>query len=208
MPTPEEFDSWRIRLWDEIVGLHDAREQYISLFGHSPCRIEILNACAAWFFGVIQRTLFREQILGISRLTDQERTGSKSNLVLRSLLSDPALADRPEVIAELEAAIAAAENAAEPIRTHRHKYIAHLDHAVAIGASDSLLPQLKRGQVDEAVTLIESAYNIHGSRIRDSHAFFSVETSRGAEALVAALETSERWRSFCEIKRKKESGEY
>ena len=53
MTTPEEFDEWRKRLWDEIVGLHDAREQYLVLFGYSPERLEMLNACAAWFFGLI-----------------------------------------------------------------------------------------------------------------------------------------------------------
>jgi len=128
MPTSEEFDDSRKRLWDEIVLLHDAREQYLLLFGHSPERLEMLNACAAWFFGLVQRALLREQILGISRLTDPVKMGAKTNLVLRSLLADPALLGKGAVLAELEVAIGEAEATAKPIRAHRHKYIAHLDH--------------------------------------------------------------------------------
>lgn len=191
--TSEEFDDWRKRIWDEIVALHDAREQYLTLFAHSRERVEMLNFCARWFFGVVQKTVLREIIMGISRLTDKEMARSQENLVLRVLLRDPALETRPEIAKQLETLILAAEAAAKPFRMHRHKYIAHLDHAVAVGDPSSPLPRLTRAEIDDAISAIEAAYNFHGSRIRDSHAFFSVGTTRGADALVDCLETSHRW---------------
>jgi hypothetical protein len=208
MPSAEGFDDIRKRLWDEIVGLHDAREQYLTLFGHSSDRVEMLNTCAGWFFGLLQKVLLREIILGISRLTDPESVAGRTNLVLASLLSDPALVPRPDVATELASAISDAKSAAEPIRLHRHKYIAHLDHAVAVQPSDELLPRLTKEQVDQAIAKIEAVYNLHGTRIRDSFASFSVGTTRGAPALVEALETSERWKTFQDLQRRKEAGEF
>lgn len=193
MPTLEEFESWRTRLRQEIVGLHDAREQYLILFGHSAARVEMLNACAAWFFGLVQRVLLREIILAVSRITDREESLGKSNLVLASLLADPMLADDAGLARELREAIQSAIDAAEPIRVHRHKYIAHLDHAVAIDSPEATIPPLLKADIDGAVAKIEDAYNLHGLRTRQTHAMFSVSTTRGADALVDILEGSERW---------------
>ena len=55
----------------------------------------MLNACARWFFALTQRVLLREVLLGISRLTDSVKTGRFDNLVIGSLLQDPAVDKHP-----------------------------------------------------------------------------------------------------------------
>jgi hypothetical protein len=196
MPNLEEFQKWRSRLREEIVSVRDARDQYLALFGHSAERVELLNVCARWFFGVIQRVLLRDILVGIARLTDPEKMGSHTNLVLRSLLSDPRLSDQADLREGLESAIQEATDAAEPLRPHRHKYIAHLDHAVAMGDPDSPLPDLTRDGIDGAIGKIEAAYNFHSGHLEHSDVSFSVGTVRGAEALVNALLTSKRWEIY------------
>jgi len=62
--------------------------------------------------------------------------------------------------------------------------------------------------VNDAITKIEAAYNLHGSRIRGSSASFSVGTTRGVSKLIEIIETSERWRLLQDLKRRKEAGEF
>jgi hypothetical protein len=207
MPTAEEFDTWRKRIWDELVWLHDSWEQYKTLF-HSTERVTLLNVCARWYFGSTQRLLLREVILGISRLTDPLEIGGRTNLVIRTLLLDPALNVREDVKNELTQAIQAAVVAAQPFRKHRHKYIAHLDHAVAIGSEDEPLPGLRREEITRVVGLMEAAYNVHGSRIRDSYAMFEMNALGNVDALIAILESSTKWERWQEYERRKLDGDF
>src|SRR5690349_12883241 len=96
-----DFAGTVTRLGEEIVLLHDAWTQYKYLFAASPERVDLLNACARWFFALSQMALFREILLGISRLTDPLEQGKHTNLVLASLARSPELAERPEVAKRL-----------------------------------------------------------------------------------------------------------
>jgi hypothetical protein len=196
--SAEEFEASRKRLWDELVMLHDAWDQYETLFG-DPQTVRMLNACAGWFFALTQRLLLRETILGISRVTDPAKTGQFENLTLEVLLHDPVLLEHRETEAVLRAAITAAVDAAGPIRTHRHKYIAHLDHQTATGTADVPLPGLPRGSIGTVVKAIEDAYQVHSQQVRDAHTFFDVDAPLDARALVRILEASERWRRYREL---------
>jgi hypothetical protein len=193
MLTSEQFDPGRTRLWNELVNLHDTWDEYRVLFAESAGRIEMLNACAGWFFGRTQRLLMRDVILGLSRMTDSPRTAGRSNLIIDYLLKDPALAQYPHVRADLAAAITAAREAAKPFKIHRNKYIAHLDHDTAVAADETLFPGLRRDDITAAIGLLERAYNIHGSAVRGVTAFFDVRPLGGAAAVVRIMEQSERW---------------
>ena len=138
----------------------------------------------------------REVILGVSRLTDPLKTGGYENLVISRLLEDPLVAQYPGLREELSAAIEKAIVAAGPLRAHRNKYIAHLDHATAIGSPDAPLPGLKRETISDAIQALEAAYNIHGLRIRESHTFFDLSPTGGADALLASLESSTTWKDW------------
>ncbi len=197
--TSSEFDAVTKRLFDALVHLHDAWDQYQFLYGESQERVRMLNACAGWFFALTQRLLLQDTILGISRLTDSQSMGKQENLVLSSLLSDPALQNRTEVKTDLKAAIDVAVAAAAPVRIHRHKYVAHLDHAIAVGTADEPLPGLTRARLTEVIGKLESAYNVHSQRIRDTHTFFDLGALSSGKALVAILEKSDRWKRYQEL---------
>ena len=153
----------------------------------------MLNACARWFFGSTQRLMMRDVILGISRLTDPPKTGKHSNLVLASLLEDPRIAKHRGLRSELEKSIEKVKVDAAPIRHHRDKYIAHLDELTAVEATKNPLPGIKKGLIGQIINEMGKAYNVHGSRTRDSHAFFELTALGSARSLVEILETSERW---------------
>src|SRR6185437_15745291 len=166
MDAFEQFEHARHKLWDELVSVGDVWAQYLYLFGDSPERVEMLKACAGWFFGLTQRLLIREVILAISRLTDPVNDGRFSNLVLETLLLDPELGGRSDVKAELKHMIASVRTVARPIRSHRNKYIAHLDHATALFLPDSPLPGIKRADIDGVLVQMGDVYKLHSSRMR------------------------------------------
>ena len=193
------FAHVRKRLWDELVIAHDSWEQYVTLFAHSDERVRMLNACAGWFFATTQRTLLREVILSISRLTDPIKSGSFDNLVIASLLSDSAIDSHDGLRDAMQAAVDAAVSKAASVRVHRNKYVAHLDHATALGTGDQPLPGLRREDISEAIDLLEKAYNLHGLRVHQSQAFFDVGSMGSVPALLKILESSERWTKWREL---------
>jgi hypothetical protein len=203
--TPAEFEAGRQRLWNELVNLHDTWDEYRLLFADSADRLEMLNACAPWFFGRTQRLLMREVILGLSRLTDNAKTSGRKNLIIDFLLEDPELDRASAAFMELKTAVSDAREAAKPFRTHRHKYIAHLDHEVAV-ASEELLPGLSRVAITAAITALEAAYNVHNGRMKDAHAIFELRPLGGAQALVRILENSDRWARMRQIRDDRQGG--
>lgn len=48
--------------------------------------------------------------------------------------------------------------------------------------------------------MLEAAYNLHGSRLRGSTAFFDLNLLGGAKSLVRILENSERWAKMKRIR--------
>ena len=203
MTETESFDARRKRLWDELVMLHDAWAQYSYLFNESQERIELLNACARWFFGTTQRLLMREVILGVSRLTDPPKTGKHANLVLESLLDDPTIDKYVGLRKDIDKAIKQIKVDAAPIRHHRDKYIAHLDERTAVEATTNPLPGLKKGLIRQIIDDMGRVYNMHGGKTRESHAFFELSALGSAQSLVEILEDSERWAKWKQWNRPK-----
>jgi len=95
---------------------------------------------ARWFFRSHAGLLSREVILRIARLTDNEETGAQRNLVLASILSDAGIDAVPDLREELSHELEELHELSKAVRHHRHKYLAHLDHAAATGAAPPALP--------------------------------------------------------------------
>ena len=187
------------RLWNELVLLRDAWTQYTILFGGTAERVAMLNTCAGWFFGTTQRLLLREVILGVSRLTDPSELGKHANLTVRILLVDPAVDSVAGLREELSALVQKAVDAAKDLRVHRSKFIAHLDHATALGSPESPLPGLPRQAVEDAVATLEAAFSLHSTRVRHRDRSFRLASLGGADALVGILEKSERWKDHQDL---------
>jgi hypothetical protein len=196
MTDGAEWDRVRDRLYSEIVVIRDTWRQYQFLFATGPERVTMLNHCAGWFFGTVQRTFLREVILGISRLTDPAKNRAQANLTVRALLDDPYFRTRRRFFGPLSSRIDTAVKAATDVRTHRHKYIAHLDHGVAIGKSATPVPGLKLESVSQALGAIEDAFKYHSSRVRKVDSSFGLDALRSVESVILILEQSDRWRRF------------
>jgi hypothetical protein len=148
----------------------------------------------------------REVILGVSRLTDPPKTGKHANLVLASLLDDPSIDKHAGLSKELDKAITKIKADAAPIRHHRDKYIAHLDEGTAVEATNNPLPGIKKGLIRQIIDDMGKVYNTHGSKTRDSHAFFELSALGSAQSLVEILENSERWAKWKKWNRPKNEG--
>lgn len=187
-----EFQKARRRLWDELVNLRHSWDEYRVLFIASKERVELLNKSARSFFGLSQRLLIRDVILGVSRVTDPPGEGRRTNLTLSLLLKDPRRDDKPAVFHQIEQRLEALRVAAEPIRSHRNKRIGHLDHVVAI-SDDNLLPKLPRHLIDDVLSEMEAIYNVHNSAMENTTAFFELVPMGGAVQLVKVLEQGWQW---------------
>jgi hypothetical protein len=197
--NPSLTPEIRKRLSDEIVFLRDTWTQLSSLFATSDETIKLLNATAPWFFVTVRRVFMREVVLGISRLTDSASSFGNPNLTIRVLLDDPAIDAIPDLRLQLTAAVEGAVTAAASVRAHRNKYIAHLDHATAMGTPATPLPDLLRTEIAGAISALESAYNLHGVRVLNSAMHFSIFGPSDADDLVEVLRGSDRWREWLEL---------
>ena len=197
--NPEEFNLARKRLWNELVALNDTWAQYEHLFTESDERIRLLNCCAGWFFGTVQRVLMREVILGISRLTDPPTMGRYTNLVIASLLDDPALSEFPDLARELGSACERLKRHVDPIRKNRDKYIAHLDFEAAVRPTEELIPGIEKGLIGSVIRDFAEVYNLHGTRILKQQSSFRLEPSGSSKSLIVILERSEEWKSCQEL---------
>lgn len=149
--TATEWQRAREQFHGEVNALVGNWGVCLGLFAQGPAQITALNDKAGRFFGLFQQLLLRDVILSIARLTDGAATARQENLSLRALLEDPAVRDVPA----LKQAVAAAVSTAATIALHRHKYIAHLDRAVAAGL---VLPALTRSEIDTAIAAIRNAF--------------------------------------------------
>jgi hypothetical protein len=57
-------------LWQEVALLRIEWGEFIELFGEKPSRVDLMNEAAPAFFAMVQRLLWEETLLSITRLTD------------------------------------------------------------------------------------------------------------------------------------------
>jgi hypothetical protein len=157
-------------LWNEFAWLQVKWQEYCELFGTSPERVELLNSAAPLFFRMIQRSLWEDVLLSITRLTDSPKSCGKFNLTVNALpklLPDESSRDS---IADLaQKATAAAEFA----RDWRHRHIAHRDMGIALGEALVPLSPASRQMVREAITALHGVINavceiyLHSTLVND-----------------------------------------
>jgi len=182
----DDFLSIRNHLFQEIALLSDLWEQYRTLFLTSATRVTRLNEHARWFFASVQRAFLNQLILGISKITDPAKSGSRRNVSLLALLEDPRLAEKPKLSSSLVAQIDEVTRAAASIRSHRNKTVAHLDHAVAFGYDP--LPQVTLDQIGSSIALVQQIHHLYGTELLDSDAYYRIHASGSAEQLLETLE--------------------
>lgn len=140
-------------LTTEVSRLHVRFGLWQKLYARSPQRVELLNRAAGHFFGEIQRALIDGVLLHLARLTDRERVAGRETLTIRRL---PSVV--PETLRlDVEALVAAAMTACEPVRPWRNRRLAHTDLESAI--FNVLVPGITDTQLEAALASLRALLN-------------------------------------------------
>jgi hypothetical protein len=176
-------------LHKEVVWLHAKWQEYRELFGHSPERVELLNRSAAFFFRVIEDSLWEDVLLHISRLTDPSRTTGNENLSVQCL---------PPLVADLALRAHVGRLTAECVakaafaREHRNKRLAHADLAHTLNRKAIPLSGISRAHVEEMLLSFRELMNLVDNRYRDTTvAYEHFITNNGAPSLISRLQRFE-----------------
>lgn len=144
-------------LWRDLTWLHFEWDQYFTLFGTNPSRIDVMNKAAPRFFWSLDRVLWQDILLSLSRLGDPAGTGSQKNLTfLRLLRVLPPNGPR----SELESAIEEFEKAAKFARDWRHTLLAHRELYHATDPEINSLPHASRESVINALRAAAVVLNV------------------------------------------------
>jgi hypothetical protein len=177
-------------LYKEVVWLHAKWQEYRELFGHSPERVDLLNRNAAFFFRIVEDSLWEDVLLHISRLTDPPRSAGKDNLSvqgLAALMPDAGLQVRVDALAKDCVAKAAFA------REHRNKRLAHADLLYSLDRKAFPLSGISRLHVEEMLLSFRELLNCIDAQYRDTTvAYEHFITHNGAPALVSRLQRFER----------------
>ncbi len=116
-----------------VVMLRISWQDYLELFGTNSARVDILNEAAGPFMWRLQHRLYEAAVLGICRLTDNDKSRGRyerlSILKLKSQIPE----EKAELLRSAHTAVARAEELAKPCRKLRNTLFAHADYKVAIG---------------------------------------------------------------------------
>jgi len=172
-------------LSDELTWLYWQWSQYVKLYAAKPSRLEILNASAPLFFGIIQRTLWFETILGVTRISGPETTGKKQNLSVRRL--PPLIADAA-VRVDAERMLVDVVDSSAFAMDWRNRHIAHRDLDLSLGRQAQPLTPATKHAVDVALDALAALLNrIADHYLNSTTAYRSSPMSWDAESLLYVL---------------------
>jgi hypothetical protein len=143
-------------LHTETTWLFIKWEQFRTLYGTTPERIELLNEAAPLFFRVLQDSLWEDILLHISRLTDAPQSLGKTNLTIQGL---PLLIGEPELREEVQVLVERAVEQSTFARDWRNRRLAHRDLALALKQSTRELTEASREKVQKAAEAIAATLN-------------------------------------------------
>ena len=154
-------------------------KEFEQLFGNTV-RVDLLNRVGGAFFADVQRILWDDVLMRVTRLTDPPQTGRRDNLTIRRL---PELFERGEVLrATVQEQVGAAVHAAGSARKHRNQRISHKDMAYAIGGSE--LPSTSLGEIRSALDSVHSVLQTVNVALRDQQISRVVPVGPRAEAFL------------------------
>lgn len=135
-------------LQNEVGALGYRLREYTAVFAPTHERVNLLNSVAHVFFRMLSESLWADMLMHLGRLTDPATQGGFENLSLQRL---PAIvADQCK--SEVQAAVAAAVQAAQFARDRRNKVYAHRDLIVV---RDPMNAKFTLGSVDQMREAIE-----------------------------------------------------
>jgi hypothetical protein len=173
-------------LWQEFIWLAMKWGEYEALYGGGSKRVDLLNEAAPAFFWMVEKVLWEDLLLHISRLTDRSETCGNSNLTLQNL---PGLVVDPAIKSNLEELVITALNKTKFSRDWRNRRLAHYDLDLRInnGSARPLAPA-DTAQVREAMHAIREVLTGLDKHYLGTEALFVGSiTRRGAFDLIPIL---------------------
>jgi len=197
LPLSEESEKVFDALWKHITELHAEWKSLLQLFGVSQAQSDFLNKFAGAFFDTVYRTLIRDILLGISRLTDPLSTARRDNLVLERLATLPEVQEDSALSSKVAAKLSEVKAKATSIRDYRNKYLAHLDLEASLGSGSDVLPGIRRQDIDAVLDGFADLFNLIEQALRGSTVMFNeVAINGGPESLLRHLEDAQSWKGL------------
>jgi hypothetical protein len=142
--------------------------------------VELFNSTAGAFFGMHQLRLHETCALALARIFDPPQTMGHSNLTLYTLLNLLKEHDKNANIAPLRAETDSIMTLIAPLRTMRHKKLAHLDQATLL--AQTLPTPFTTGEYTTALDRVEQLLNDIGSKFGHAPIMFnSLTMEAGAD---------------------------
>lgn len=185
---PPDCGELFYELQNDVSNLQLNWQNYCSLYGTSPERIELLKWAADILFGLLDSTMRYDVILRIARLTDPLATGGHDNASLPQIvarvsphLSAPSAQRLKDQLDELS-------TYCDSIRDLRNRLLAHDDLATTLQYHANPLPNLSRTDIEGALERIRNLVNEIEKRYLSSTTHFQqVLSTRDAESLISIL---------------------
>jgi hypothetical protein len=172
------------QLFNECAWLYYKWHDYVSLFGTSESRVELLNKAAAPWFRSIEDSLWNDALLHVCRLTDRPKVAGRQTLTIQRL---PLLVDapfRPEVEKLGDVALEKCKFA----RDWRNRRIGHRDLRLALDESAEPLAPASRQHMSEALQGIADVLNlVEGHYCNVAPTPYDFASGLGAELLLYVI---------------------
>ena len=153
-------------------------KEFEQLFGNTV-RVALLNRVGGPLFADLQRILWDDLLLRITRLTDPPKTAGKDNLTIQRM---PELLGSGDLPGKVQEQVDVAVHAAAFARSHRNQRISHRDLVYAIG--DSELPSTSLSQIRRALDTVYAVLKIVNMALRNTHLSEVVSAGPRAEAFM------------------------
>jgi hypothetical protein len=189
----DELGSQFNRLHNECAWLHLKWSEYVALFGAKQSRVDLLNASARGFFGLVQTSLWEDVLLHICRITDEPEVGRRKRQTL-SVRRLPALVEL-SIEEKIRKLVSAAVKKSEFARDWRDRHIAHRDLKLALKEGAKPLAGASRQGVKDAIGAIVATLTAVEQHYRKSETAYEHVSQLGdAEALLYVLRDGVRAR--------------
>ena len=185
----EKLGSIFYALLKELVCLNDKWDEFVTLYGTKPERLDLLNASAAHFFMVVQNVIWDDTLLHIYRLTCPSKSGrgksANEQLTINRL---PSLVDE-EIHKTISKQVKIAVEKSNFCHEWRHNKIAHPNLDIALKKNIEPLPDASRAKVNEAIKAISCVLNtITKHYLNTTTDFEPIKMANGAESLLYVLD--------------------
>jgi hypothetical protein len=162
-------------LFGESCELRQAYDVYFYLFMAKKERTEVMADRLGGVLGIFQNLLQDEIFLSIARLTDKHSSAQK-NICLSALLASISDEQNAGFASEVTGALDQICQAADNVRKHRHKRIAHFDLSVSVKVAT--LPVVTFTEIFNLINQIESFLNIFSKKFANTSILFDAFSSR------------------------------